>query len=159
MAVWQKDYGKFKVAITLSPGGLESIKLISEVDAAMGKDPPEGFEALHEWFLSYLEGTPLEKDFPLDVTLTDFQRLVLMETKKIPFGQTITYGELAQKIQRPRAVRGVGGALGMNPLVIYIPCHRVIGSNGALRGYSGLGGLKTKETLIHYEKSLLINRG
>ncbi len=154
MLCWQKDYGLFKVAITLTPSGLKSIRLIEEVEAGMAENPPQGFEKIHEWFLSYLQGRPPQADLALDESLTDFQRLVLMAAQKIPFGETLTYGELAKKINRPGAARAVGGALGMNPWVIYIPCHRVVGARGALTGFSGFGGITAKAALLQYEKDL-----
>jgi len=68
----------------------------------------------------------------------------------IPYGSTVTYGQIARRIGRPTASRAVGAAIGANPLPIVIPCHRVIGSKGALVGYGG--GLKNKETLLKIER-------
>jgi methylated-DNA-[protein]-cysteine S-methyltransferase len=79
---------------------------------------------------------------------TDFQKKVWAEIYKIPKGKTITYKELAQKIGRVRAVRAVANAVGANPLVIKIPCHRVVRSDGKIGGYSGKGGIKTKKALL-----------
>jgi methylated-DNA-[protein]-cysteine S-methyltransferase len=81
---------------------------------------------------------------------TDFQRSVWTELQRIPFGETISYGELARRIGNPKAVRAVGLANGSNPISIIIPCHRVIGSNGALVGYGG--GLPTKHALLAHER-------
>ena len=81
---------------------------------------------------------------------TDFQRSVWAELQRIPFGETISYGELAARIGNPKAVRAVGLANGSNPISIVIPCHRVIGSNGSLVGYGG--GLPTKQALLALER-------
>ena len=85
---------------------------------------------------------------------TDFQILVWKEIKKIPKGEVRTYKELAILISRPRSVRAVANACGKNPLPLKIPCHRVIGSNGYIGGYSGKGGVKKKIELLKLEKAL-----
>jgi O-6-methylguanine DNA methyltransferase len=82
-----------------------------------------------------------------DYGLTDFQRAVLIETMKIPKGQTISYKELARRINHPNAYRAVGTALKKNPLPVKIPCHRVIRSNGSIGNYSG-GGTPKKLALL-----------
>ena len=85
---------------------------------------------------------------------TDFQILVWKEIKKIPKGEVRTYKELAILISRPRSARAVANACGKNPLPLKIPCHRVIGSNGYIGGYSGKGGVKRKIELLKLEKAL-----
>jgi methylated-DNA-[protein]-cysteine S-methyltransferase len=79
---------------------------------------------------------------------TVFQKKVWSALLKIPKGRTITYKELAGRIGKPKAARAVANAVGANPLPPYIPCHRVIRSNGSLGGYSGKGGIKTKRDLL-----------
>ena len=79
----------------------------------------------------------------------DFAWDVLRATRKVPFGRTATYGEVAATIGRPKAARAVGGALGSNPIPIVIPCHRVVGAGGRLTGYAG--GLPRKELLLELE--------
>lgn len=79
---------------------------------------------------------------------TPFQKKVWKELLNIPKGKTITYKELARNIGRPKAVRAVGNAVGVNPLPVIIPCHRVVKSDGSLGGYSGKGGVKTKRLLL-----------
>ena len=81
---------------------------------------------------------------------TPFQLVVWRALEDIPYGQTISYGELARRIQNPNASRAVGLANGSNPIAIIVPCHRVIGSNGKLTGYGG--GLCNKETLLTLER-------
>ena len=79
----------------------------------------------------------------------DFAWEVLRATRRVPFGRTATYGEVAATIGRPKAARAVGGALGSNPIPIVIPCHRVMGAGGKLTGYAG--GLPRKELLLELE--------
>lgn len=105
----------------------------------------EAIQQLEEYF----KGKRREFDLPLAPEGTSFQRTVWAELQNIPFGQTISYGELARRIQNPKAVRAVGLANGRNPLSIVIPCHRVIGANGKLTGYGG--GLERKKKLLEME--------
>ncbi len=79
---------------------------------------------------------------------TIFQKKVWAEVLKIPKGKVLTYKELAKKIGKPAAVRAVANAVGANPLIVKIPCHRVIRSDGSVGGYSGKGGIKTKRKLL-----------
>ena len=91
------------------------------------------------------------KDFDLTVILngTEFQVAVLKALQQIPYGETVSYGDIARRIGRPKAVRAVGAANGRNPIPIVVPCHRVIGSSGDLTGFGG--GLDTKEALLRLE--------
>jgi methylated-DNA-[protein]-cysteine S-methyltransferase len=99
---------------------------------------------------AYFQGALRAFDVPVAPQGTPFQRSVWAELQKIPYGETISYGELARRLGNPRAVRAVGLANGSNPIAIIIPCHRVIGSNGSLVGYGG--GLATKQTLLALER-------
>ena len=90
----------------------------------------------------------------MKLTGTDFQIMVWKEIKKIPKGKVRTYKEIAVAISRPKASRAVANACGKNPFPLKIPCHRVIGSNGYLGGYSGEGGIKKKMELLKLEKAL-----
>jgi methylated-DNA-[protein]-cysteine S-methyltransferase len=102
----------------------------------------------------YFAGQRRTFDLPVDIRpLPPFQRLVLHELARVPFGQTETYGGLAARIGRPGAARAVGGALNRNPIAIVIPCHRVVGANGQLVGYAG--GLRRKRTLLALEGAAL----
>ena len=102
----------------------------------------------------YFEGTRREFDLPLDVALlADFNRRVLRELARVPYGEIVTYGELAARSARPRAARAVGMVMNRNPLPIVLPCHRVIGANGKLTGYAG--GLERKEALLRLEGAIL----
>ncbi len=104
----------------------------------------------------YLEGKRRVFDVPIDWNLLPpFQRAVLQATAAIPYGQTRTYSDLAAAIGRPGAARAVGRAEARNPLPLIIPCHRVIGRDGKLHGYSMADGLKTKEWLLKLEGALM----
>jgi methylated-DNA-[protein]-cysteine S-methyltransferase len=98
---------------------------------------------------AYFAGTLTAFTVPLDFTGTDFQKSVWHALLTIPFGGTRSYAEIARQIGRPSAVRAVGAANGRNPISIIAPCHRVIGSNGALTGFAG--GLAAKERLLGLE--------
>jgi O-6-methylguanine DNA methyltransferase len=100
----------------------------------------------------YLSGVRTRFDLPIDLSWTTaFQRQVLQAALAIPRGQTRTYHQVARGIGRPTAARAVGQALGHNPLPIIIPCHRVLGADGSLHGYSGGKGLPTKAWLLRLE--------
>jgi len=104
----------------------------------------------------YLEGQRTKFDLPLDMSaLSEFQRRVLNIALKIPRGKVLTYGDVAKAIGKPQASRAVGQALGHNPVPIVIPCHRVLGSDGSLHGYSGGGGIRTKKWLLELEGAAL----
>ena len=102
----------------------------------------------------YFDGTRQRFDLPVDLKLlADFNRRVLRELARVPYGEVVTYGELAARSARPRAARAVGTVMNRNPLPIVLPCHRVVGANGKLVGYAG--GLDRKETLLRLEGALL----
>lgn len=98
----------------------------------------------------YFGGKRRRFDLPIDLRWgTEFQKRVLRETSRIPFGESARYADVARRIGRPNAQRAVGNALGRNPVPIVIPCHRVIASNGGIGGYTG--GLDIKRTLMRIE--------
>lgn len=97
----------------------------------------------------YFVGERREFDLPVRLGGTEFQVSVLEALQEIPYGETRSYGEIARRIGRPKAVRAVGAANGRNPIPIVVPCHRVIGSTGDLTGFGG--GLDTKEALLRLE--------
>ena len=98
------------------------------------------------------------RDFDLTVTLhgTSFQQKVWEQLKKIPCGETLSYGQLAAQIGQPTASRAVGLANGRNPVSIVIPCHRVIGADGSLTGYGG--GVERKQWLLEHERNMCNQR-
>jgi len=97
----------------------------------------------------YFADERTEFDLPLDLAGTDFQRAVWAGLCAIPFGTTSSYGELALSLNKPTAARAVGAATGRNPVSIVIPCHRLVGANGALTGFAG--GIDTKRWLLNHE--------
>ena len=97
----------------------------------------------------YFAGQRKRFELKLNPSGTEFQRQVLDELVKIPYGTTVSYSDIARRIGRPRAVRAVGAANGRNPIPVIIPCHRVIGAHGDLTGFGG--GLPTKEALLRLE--------
>jgi len=101
----------------------------------------------------YLSGERREFSVLLDVKGTPFQRDVWDETRRIPYGKTCTYGQIAAAIGRPRAARAVGAALNVNPIPIFIPCHRVIGKSGALVGFNG--GIVLKKQFLALENATI----
>jgi len=102
----------------------------------------------------YFAGTRTGFDLPLAPRGTEFQRSVWRQLQAIPYGETISYGELARRVGNPKASRAVGSANGANPLPIVIPCHRVIAGNGTLGGFGG--GLPMKQTLLALEQTTSI---
>lgn len=116
----------------------------------MSRDDGEPVLAATERQLhAYFAGTLTRFDLPLDFRGTDFQKSVWLALLTIPFGETRSYGEIARQIGRPSASRAVGAANGRNPISIIAPCHRVVGSNGALTGFAG--GLAAKALLLDLE--------
>jgi methylated-DNA-[protein]-cysteine S-methyltransferase len=101
---------------------------------------------LNEYFI----GTRKEFELQLDLTGTDFQKLIWDELRKIKYGQTLTYSDIAKKIGDNKSIRAVGRANATNPVSIIVPCHRVIGANGSLTGYAG--GLWRKKWLLEHEQ-------
>lgn len=127
--------------------------------AALDPDPawrpargglPPALRRAERQLREYFDGGRRGFDLPLAPAGTDFQRRVWRELGRIPYGETRSYGDLARRIGRPGAARAVGAANGRNPLAIVVPCHRVIGADGALTGYGG--GLPVKQTLLALER-------
>lgn len=98
---------------------------------------------------AYFDGRLRAFDLPLAPNGTELQRRVWSALRRIPFGTTISYAELARRVSTTAAVRAVGAANGRNPIPIVVPCHRVIGSDGSLTGFGG--GLERKQWLLHHE--------
>ena len=101
----------------------------------------------------FFAGKRKKFDLPLLFVGTNFQKKVWNELLKIPYGKTVSYGEMASRIGMPRAVRAVANANGANAISIFVPCHRVIGSDGSLTGYGG--GLAAKKKLLDLETAFL----
>jgi len=102
---------------------------------------------------AYFRGELKDFDLPLRMEGTEFQLSVWKELRRIPYGETRTYGEMAKKIGNPKGARAVGLANGQNPIPIIVPCHRVIGSDGSLTGFGG--GIENKRKLLELESGQL----
>jgi len=148
-----------RISIFADNGGLTALTFtkMSETGAPTSAETKcisvsQGYNRLADQIIRYLAGDELE--FSMDVnwdSFTPFQRKVLQRTCRIPYGRVMTYGRLAEDIGKPGAARAVGTALAANPIPILIPCHRVVGSDGSLHGYSAPGGLQTKAWLLALE--------
>lgn len=146
------------IVVLVSSNGVKKIflnpqKVIKELSSAtkLRSDDPYLFGIFNQ-LKEYFAGTRKVFDVPLDVYGTVFQRKVWNELQKIPYGKTISYKTLSEKLGDIKAIRAVGKANGQNPVAIIIPCHRVIGADGSLIGYAG--GLDIKEKLLHLEGAL-----
>jgi methylated-DNA-[protein]-cysteine S-methyltransferase len=113
------------------------------------RDDPTAFPDAVEQLDAYFAGELTEFDVAMRLDGTDFQKRVWNALVDIPYGETTSYGELAERVGRPGAARAVGLANGHNPIAIIVPCHRVIGANGSLTGYGG--GLERKQALLGLE--------
>jgi methylated-DNA-[protein]-cysteine S-methyltransferase len=141
------------LTLTASDGYLTGLAM----DGQRHAPPPDpGQRRDDRWFAgivgqleAYFAGERTTFDMPLQLSGTDFQRQVWSELQRIPYGETISYGELARRLGNPAAVRAVGLANGRNPIAIVVPCHRVIGADGSLTGYGG--GLERKSWLLDHE--------
>ncbi len=129
---------------------------ISQLDPlARTEKSPVALAATIEQLQAYFAGDRFQFELPLDLSrTTPFQKRVLQTALRIPTGTTWTYGQLAQSLDKPQASRAVGQALGRNPVPIVVPCHRVIGSDGGLRGYGAGRGLESKRWLLRLEGAL-----
>lgn len=140
----------------LLAGDDDALTMIGFPQGKMRRDPEPNWiynekpfkEAIRQ-LGEYFAGERQEFDLPLRLNGTEFQLLVLEELRRIPYGETSSYGDIAARIGRPKAVRAVGAANGRNPIPIIVPCHRVIGAGGDLTGFGG--GLGTKEALLRLE--------
>ena len=137
-----------------SPGCLEVISFPSGNTA---REPLPAWQRCDEPFADaaqqlaeYFDGRRRTFELALQPDTTPFQAEVLQALQGIPYGETRSYGAIAAQIGRPKAARAVGAANGSNPLPIVIPCHRVVGSNGALTGFGG--GLEVKDFLLNLER-------
>jgi methylated-DNA-[protein]-cysteine S-methyltransferase len=120
---------------------------------ARGSKPQPDVESNREFsnqVLEFIDGKRRSFEFPIDLRATPFQQQVYKVVGQIPFGETLSYAEVAALAGDPNASRAVGAALGANPLPLVIPCHRVVGSRGKLQGYAG--GISVKARLLAAEQ-------
>lgn len=141
-------YGEDDTLVGIYYSGTLQKKVPVKLPKVLGKSSPVLKETVAQ-LKSYFAGNLKEFDLPLSAKGTAFQQQVWHQLTQIPYGQTISYGELAHRIQNPKACRAVGSANGKNPISIVIPCHRVINNGGRLGGYGG--GLNRKSFLLGLE--------
>jgi len=146
------------LTLIASPAGLTHVLFDGQEPADVGlpDDLPEvdddpALESAATQLTEYFAGDRREFDLPLDLRGTDFQRDAWRALARVPYGETRTYGEQAEAIGRPGAFRAVGAANGRNPIPVILPCHRIIGANGALTGFGG--GLDVKRQLLDHEQA------
>ncbi len=149
-------YFETPIGELLLAGEADALTMIGFPKGVMRRDPEADwiyneapFENVRCQLAEYFSGTRKVFDLPLKLDGTEFQVSVLEALQDIPYGETTSYGAIAKKIGRPKAMRAVGAANGRNPIPIIVPCHRVIGSSGDLTGFGG--GLDTKEALLRLE--------
>ncbi len=116
----------------------------------IGDDPV--IEKAKSQLAEYFAGKRKTFDLPIELHGTAFQKSVWKVIDGIKFGETLTYADIADRIGNPKASRAVGGAVGANPVPLIVPCHRVLGANGKITGYSGGEGLPTKRQLLKLEQ-------
>lgn len=151
------DRGLCRVAFQPQSGQLEPDEYLDRLAQAFGprvlrssSTVDAARRQLDEYFAGRRQGFELDTDLR---GAAPFAERVLKELARVPFGETTTYGALAQRVDAPRAARAVGMVMNRNPIAIVLPCHRVVGSNGSLTGYAG--GLELKERLLRLEGVLL----
>lgn len=135
------------ILIELEDGKLVRLQFTEDT---VSEEPLEGMVAdVKNQLEEYFSGKRKVFDLALELKGTDFQKSVWEAVNEIPFGQTTTYMKLSQKLGNPAAIRAVGAAIGANPVLVILPCHRIIGANGQLTGYAG--GVRRKQALLELE--------
>jgi methylated-DNA-[protein]-cysteine S-methyltransferase len=117
--------------------------------SAAWEHAPDEFAAARAQLREYFAGERTSFDVQLEMHGGDFERRVWRALQDIPYGETVSYGEIARRVEQPHAARAVGLANGRNPIAVIVPCHRVIGADGSLTGYGG--GLERKRLLLELE--------
>ena len=144
-AFYQSPFGLLKIGIAD-----EKVILVGIVSKQDEPNQPTALSAeVYRQLQEYFAGKRTVFTVPYALNGTSFQQAVWTQIAKIPYGQTVTYKDIAQVIDKPRAFQATGRAVGANPLAILIPCHRVVGSNGELTGYAF--GLEMKKALLNLE--------
>jgi methylated-DNA-[protein]-cysteine S-methyltransferase len=154
MAYFQFDFPIGPLTIVSSNHGISAIHFgkIEFEDGMHSAEPDQLIWQCAIQLHEYFSGKRKAFDVPLDPQGTGFQKSVWNELMKIPFGKTVSYLDIAKSLGDPGKIRAVGGANGKNPIAIIVPCHRVIGSDGSLTGYSG--GMDKKRWLLQFEGTI-----
>lgn len=150
-AFYQSPFGLLKIGA--ADGKVILVGIVSKQDE---QNQPTALSAeVYRQLQEYFAGKRTMFTVPYALNGTSFQQAVWTQIAKIPYGQTVTYKDIAQAIDKPRAFQATGRAVGANPLAILIPCHRVVGSNGELTGYAF--GLEMKKSLLDLECKHIVN--
>ncbi|MEO0495228.1 MAG: methylated-DNA--[protein]-cysteine S-methyltransferase [Actinomycetota bacterium] len=142
-----------QLTLVASDDGLRKILWADQSDEAGDAEFDDGHPVLaaaSTQLAEYFAGDRAEFDLPLDLVGTDFQKEAWLALASVPYGETTSYGEQAERIGRKGAFRAVGAANGKNPVPIVLPCHRIVGSDGSLTGFAG--GLGVKQRLLALEQ-------
>jgi len=141
-------HNKIKLKIIAEENKLISIEFVDKIEVEVENSY---IKHIKKQLLAYLKNEIKKIHIEFDISGSDFEKKVYKELIKIPYGETKTYGEIAKLISNPKSYRAVGKACNKNKLVILIPCHRVIGANGDLKGFAG--GLDVKKELLLLESN------
>ncbi len=145
-AFYNFEFGILKISyIESAVIGIRIVAKINEEDVHS-----EISDTAYEQICEYIAGRRKSFDLPYELYGTEFQKRVWIELCRIPYGETRTYKQIAEAVGNPESSRAVGSANGKNPIMIIVPCHRVIGTNGNLTGYAG--GLELKKALLDIER-------
>ena len=150
------ERGLIGVSLPERDAGAVRERLLRRLPEATGSEPPPGVIEARDLILALLSGETADLS-PIRLDLDrvgDFERRLYAIARAIPPGQVMTYGEIATRLGEPGAAQAVGQAMGKNPWPIVVPCHRVVGSNGKLGGFSAPGGAKTKLRILEIEGAL-----
>lgn len=144
------DNGLLRTVLPLAKG--------KKVERLLSRNFPDSqyesglFRKVQKRIIAYFEGDSVDfRDIPVVLNVGAFAKRVLITCRKIEFGQTVSYGRLAELAGKPRAARAVGGALAKNPLPLIIPCHRVLCADGSPGGFSASGGINLKKKMLKLE--------
>ena len=150
MAVREMDSRIGRLLLRADEYGICEIRLLKADDAAEAeREDSELLEEAQRQLCAYLAGKRKVFDFPLSVQGTPFEQTVWQQLRQIPYGEARTYAQIAAQIGRPKAARAVGAACGRNPVLLAVPCHRVVGGTGRLTGFAA--GLEAKRILLALE--------
>ncbi|MCW5734144.1 MAG: methylated-DNA--[protein]-cysteine S-methyltransferase [Enhydrobacter sp.] len=136
-------------------------RIVRRWPPAKEQAPPPGMQKVIDRVLALLAGNQVDlSDVPLDFgAAPEFHKRAYEIARKIPPGQTMTYGDIAKRLGVPRESREVGQAMGKNPIAIIMPCHRVLGADGKMGGFSANGGIATKRRILQIEGAAAVSAG
>ena len=153
MAFEESDREEYRQVIISNNGSTKGNMLVNHSDECLEKVSMDLLTETRKQLQEYFDGKRKEFNLPILLRGTEFQKKVWQGLCTIPYGETRSYKELAELVGNPKAVRAVGGANNKNPIMIIVPCHRVIGADGSLVGFGG--GLEVKKYLLELEAGLV----